>query len=154
MSIPLVARAALMTLTALLVPRAACAQDTAAELVWLCWQETRSGYYVRCRLDEDALAQAIGVEFAPAATMPAMESRSLRQELFKPGRAPNVARLVREDPAQYAGLVWSIPLHAMPFDDSPLAELAQSVMCGSDRHCTTHLNTAPLQAAWMRSTRR
>jgi len=127
---------------ATLLPGGAIAQMNAPfELIWLCWLETRDGFYVRCRLEEDPLAQAIAETDSPftvAITLP-MEQRAIRSAIFQPGRAPNVARLVREQPAQYAALTWSIPLHSLPFDDSPLRELTQSVMCGPDRGCMTFL---------------
>lgn len=133
------------------IPRAAIAQSLpAAELTWLCWLDSRDDFHIRCRLEEDPLAQALAADAAvlPAALAVPVDQRAIRLELFRPGRSPNVARMVREQPAQFAPLVWSIPLHAIPYDDSPLQDLAQSVMCGSDRHCTAFIGAAaPAQIA-------
>jgi hypothetical protein len=140
-----------------ILPGAALAQQGfPAELTWLCWLETRDGFFVRCRQDEDPLFQAIAEDDAivPAALMQPVDNRAIRQEIFKPGHAPNVSRLVRGQPAQYAALTWSIPLHGMPFDDSPLRELAQSVMCGSDRNCSAFLGRPELPAQTVRMARR
>lgn len=129
-------------LLSVLLPRAAVAQwNPPTGLTWLCWLETHDGYFVRCRLDDDPLAQALaeGDAILPVTLTRPVDNRAIRQELFRPGRAPNVARLVREQPARFAALTWSIPVYSMPFDDSPLRELAQSVLCGSDLNCAVFL---------------
>lgn len=137
-----------------LAPTASAQLSTSRELTWLCWLDSRDGYDIRCRLDEDPLAQVLAVEAVASAASPVpIDARTIRREIFRPGRAPNVARIVREQPEQFAPLVWSIPLHAAPFDDSPLGELAQSVMCGSERDCTAFL-AWPRQAQPIRIARR
>lgn len=136
-------RAVLLLLIAVALTHPAHARpDAAADLTWLCWLDTRDDFHIRCRLDEDPLASAIA---ADAVTAAPVDQRAILAAIFRPGSAPNIARLVREEPARYAQLVWSIPLHSMPFDDSPLRELAQSVMCGADRRCTAFLDW-PLRA--------
>lgn len=134
---------------------AALAQAPAAqdELVWICWVNSRPDYVIRCRLNDDALLadaklSAAGssedeVRQLSAATALPVDNAGIRQALFRPGLSPNVARLVRQDPVQYADLVWTIPLFGPPLDDDRVRELAQSVLCGSGSDCVAYFG-APM----------
>ena len=140
---------------------AAMAQAPAVqdELVWICWVNSRPDFVIRCRLNDDALladmrpvAAGSSGDLAhqlPAATPPPVDNAGIRLALFRPGSSPNVARLVRQDPVQYADLVWTIPLFGLPLDDGRVRELAQSVMCGSGSDCVAYFGapTLPVRLA-------
>lgn len=116
-------------------------------LQWLCWLGTQPDNVLRCRLEDDpvldldfgAPSQASSNVAAP--TEP-FDNVQMRQALFAPGATPNVARLVREQPAHYAGVIWTIPLYGPPIDDHRVRELAQSVLCGASQRCETHFGNA------------
>ncbi len=126
------------------------------ELVWICWVNSRPDYVIRCRLNDDALLAdmrpfAVGssedmAHPLSAATARPVDTAGIRQALFRPGSSPNVARLVRQDPVQYADLVWTIPLFGPPLDDDRVRELAQSVMCGSGSDCVAYFGAPALPA--------
>lgn len=47
-------------------------------------------------------------------------------------------RAIHEQPGRLRGLTVSIPLHTVPYEDSHVAELARSVLCGARRGCEAH----------------
>ncbi len=144
-------------LSAFIVVNAAAAAATVdEELQWLCWLASRPDYSLRCQLEvdpllDDDLLPTARDEATPGGAQPpaAVDSVQLRHALFAAGAAPNVARLVREQPARYAKLVWTIPLHGPPIEDEHVRELAQSVLCGASAHCRAHfgMQLTPLSIA-------
>ncbi len=108
----------------------ALANEPAPQFVeWICGLESVRADLVRCQLE-----QAVPGQFADAAGRRA-DPRQIRTDLFRAGTAHNVTRLVREAPQRYADEIWWIPLYRAPSDMALVRELAQSVMCGSDRAC-------------------
>ena len=51
--------------------------------------------------------------------------------------------LLRQQPGSLRGTLMRIPLHTEPVDTQHLAELVQSVMCGSRSQCETHYSARP-----------
>ena len=107
------------------------AVDPTPWVTWQCWLGNGPQYSVRClHLDDiDRLADDTAAGAAP-------DPRSLRRDLLLNGAAPNLARLIREDPAHYGGRLWQIPLYNYPFDMERVSQLARSVMCGRDPYCS------------------
>lgn len=50
-------------------------------------------------------------------------------------RLPPAVRELRQHPAAWRGRTVRIPLFNEPFDDSPVQQLAQAVLCGAARDC-------------------
>lgn len=106
------------------------ADEPAPQLVeWICGLESARAESIRCQLQ-----QAVPGQLADATDRRA-DARQIRTDLFRPGAAHNVTRLVREAPQRYADEIWWIPLYRAPTDTALVRELAQSVMCGSDPAC-------------------
>ena len=111
---------------------------TAPLIAWSCWLGSDSRYSIHCLNDGEPILPAA----TPARNLTAGPEH-FRQDLFAAGAAPNLARLVRTDPAAYDGRLWLIPMFAAPFDVEHVRLLARSVMCGSDPRCTVQfLDTA------------
>lgn len=85
---------------------------------WSCWYNNDEN--VACIVDE----AAAGV--SPGATT-----------------LPQIVRQIRETPATMQGLVVLIPLFDAPTDHDRVAELVQSVMCGSGTACRADYDAMP-----------
>jgi hypothetical protein len=96
---------------------------------WICGIESARPESIRCQLQ-----QAVPGQFTDTSGRRA-DARQIHADLFRPGAAHNMARLVREAPQRYADEIWWIPLYRAPTDMALVRELAQSVMCGADSAC-------------------
>lgn len=122
------------------------------ELNWLCTLNTRPDFALHCRLESDpALDDELPQSAGAAAKLPSeaeliapVDQAQIRRTLFAPGAAPNVARLVREQPTRYRAMAWMIPLYGPPVDEAQVRTLAQSVLCGPAAACQAHFGSAPL----------
>ncbi|MFN0317371.1 MAG: hypothetical protein ACKVQA_20295 [Burkholderiales bacterium] len=111
-------------------------------IVWRCWLGEKDDYNIHCVRDAGSLADA-----ASEPESGTYDDDMMREDLFAPGKPKNIARLVRESPAGYASVLWSVPLFNLPTGEESVKMLAESVMCGSDSACTVTLDTSPLRAA-------
>lgn len=102
----------------LLAPGAAWAQTTQ----WSCW------------LDSDDSTQAVCMVMAPALAPLALtvEPRLARGRTLSPAE---YLRVVRERPDELRGQQVYVPLHTVPTEEAPVAELMQAVLCGALPHC-------------------
>ncbi|HEX5635254.1 MAG TPA: hypothetical protein VFX50_18550 [Gemmatimonadales bacterium] len=60
-------------------------------------------------------------------------------------RPAELLRTIRQRPGALHGQLVYIPMYTVPFDDSPLAQLAEAVLCGapSPERCTVTLERDP-----------
>lgn len=110
------ARVAHMAATALLLSAAwgnVIAQTS--NTVWRCWYEGRGG--IACVVEE--------VRSGPAPTSNTALSPY----------APEILRVLREDPGSMRGRIINIPIHTVPYDMANVARLAQLTVCGNRSDC-------------------
>lgn len=111
--------------------------DPTPLIAWHCWLGKDSPFSIHCLDvgDRDTLT-------VNAPTGAFLDPQRFRRDLLAGGAAPNLARLVRADAAAYGGRLWLIPLYNLPFDMERVMQLARSVMCGREPHCSVHFETA------------
>lgn len=110
--------------------------DPTSLIAWQCWLGKDRLYSIHCLDVGDSDVLAVD---APAGAP--FDPQRFRRDLLAGGAAPNLARLVRADAATYGGRLWLIPLYNAPFDMERVKQLARSVMCGRDQHCSVHFDT-------------
>lgn len=141
----------LMLLTGVFARHASAAD----EMHWMCWLGGGTGQELRCRqeddplLDEDPGSASSGTDLPVHPAAEPFDNPAMRRALFATGTAPNVTRLVREQPHHYRGVTWTVPLYGPPIDDARVRQLAHSVLCGSSPRCRAHFGSVvmPLHAA-------
>lgn len=107
---------------------------------WQCWLGKDALYSIHCldvgNTDLLAVDAPAGARFDP---------QRFRSDLLTRGGPPNLARLVRADAATYGGRLWLIPLYNAPFDMERVTQLARSVMCGRDPHCSVYFEAVGIE---------
>lgn len=142
---------AFLVAAALLPGLAGGARAQEGPAIWLVWS---------CRLANDRLPSLHCAVQPAAATAPAVQrnnplfdQKKYLRDLFAPGAARNLARLVRADRAAYGSQQWIIPLFSPPIDKQDVRRLALAVTCGSDPLCVVEFEGAALASdcgAWLR----
>lgn len=91
------------------------AHAQASNTVWRCWYEGRGN--IACVVEEvrSSTSRFDGEPLSPY--------------------APEILRVLREDPGRMRGRVVSIPIHTVPYEMGNVARLAQLTVCGNRPDC-------------------
>ena len=138
----MVVRRLIILFLLLFAPIWALADAAPLEARWICWIGVRDDYHIHCLRESDPVLEDVDESLRE----PYDDGRMLG-EFFAAGKPRNVTRVVRDAPARYQGILWSIPLYSMPFDPQEVALLARTIMCGTDTLCTVEMNRYERQVA-------